>query len=123
MTYITYKNIKFTPSSQDVIDKANSIIESYQAQGYTLTLRQLYYQFVSKNWIENTERSYKRLGSIITDGRIAGEISWKAINDEHRDSAVKGEGDGVPTSRSEANHTRARVYLIERGIIPDRRKK
>lgn len=32
------------------------------------------------------------------------------------------DGDGVPTNRSEANHTKARVYLIERGIIPDRRK-
>lgn len=87
MTYITYKNFSFKAETMDIIEKANEVIGAYQAQGYSLTLRQLYYQFVSRNWLENTERSYKRLGSIITDARLAGEISWSAINDEHRDSA------------------------------------
>ena len=63
---------------------ANEIIENYQAQGYRLTLRQLYYQFVSKDLIPNSERSYKNLGTAINEGRLAGLIDWDAIEDRVR---------------------------------------
>ena len=66
------------------IEKANEIIESYQAQGYRLTLRQLYYQFVSRDLIPNSERSYKNLGCAINDGRLGGLIDWDAIEDRVR---------------------------------------
>ena len=56
----------------------------YQGQGFSLTLRQLYYQFVSRALIENTERSYKNLGNVISDGRLAGLIDWSAIEDRTR---------------------------------------
>jgi hypothetical protein len=74
----------FKQAALDIIDKANEIIEDYAAQGFNLTLRQIYYQFVSKALIPNTERSYKRLGSIINDGRLAGLIDWNAIEDRGR---------------------------------------
>jgi hypothetical protein len=74
----------FKQPSLDIIDKANEIIDDYRAQGFSLTLRQLYYQFVSKDLIPNTERSYKRLGSIINDGRMAGLIDWSSIEDRTR---------------------------------------
>lgn len=90
MTHIKYKDIKFTAGSMAIIEQAKSIIEDFENQGYTLSLRQLYYQFVGKALIENSERSYKRLGSIITDGRLAGEISWHAIEDRHRTGASEG---------------------------------
>src|SRR5262249_10346260 len=54
------------------------------AQGYNLTLRQLFYQFVSRDLIPNNVRSYKRLGSIINDARLAGLIDWSAIEDRTR---------------------------------------
>ena len=31
-----------------VIDQANAIIDEYEEQGFALTLRQLYYQFVAR---------------------------------------------------------------------------
>jgi hypothetical protein len=68
----------------EIIDTANQIIETYRQQGFDLTLRQLFYQFVSRDIIENTERSYKRLGSIINDARLAGLIDWEAITDRTR---------------------------------------
>lgn len=77
-----YKN--FRTKSRAIINKANEIIEEYSAQGYSLTLRQLYYQFVARDLIPNTERSYKNLGSIINDGRLAGYIDWAAIEDRTR---------------------------------------
>lgn len=68
-----------------MIAKANEIIATYLAQGYDLTLRQLYYQFVSRDIIPNTQASYKNLGSIVNDGRLAGMIDWNAIVDRTRE--------------------------------------
>ena len=88
MTYICYQDTNFRGDTLAVINKANEIIEGYQAQGFTLTLRQLYYQFISRDIFPNTEQSYNRLGSIITDARLAGLVSWDAIEDRGR--GVKG---------------------------------
>lgn len=74
----------FSGSSLSTINKANEIIEEYQSQGYKLTLRQLYYQFVSRDLIPNKTTEYKRLGSIVNDGRLAGLIDWDAIEDRTR---------------------------------------
>lgn len=75
---------KFSSGSLQVIDQANRIIAEYQAQGFVLTLRQLYYQFVARGLIPNKQTEYKRLGSIISDGRLAGMIDWNAIEDRTR---------------------------------------
>ena len=66
------------------IEHANKIIEDYASQGYELTLRQLYYQFVSKDLIPNNMKEYKKLGAIINDARLAGLIDWSAIEDRTR---------------------------------------
>lgn len=84
MPKIEYQRFKFRESSLAVIAQANQIIADYQQQGYMLTLRQLYYQFVARALLPNTERSYKRLGSIINDGRLGGLIDWAAIEDRTR---------------------------------------
>lgn len=69
----------------NTINKANEIIGEYLAQGYRLTLRQIYYQFVARDLIPNKVSEYKRLGSIINDGRLAGLIDWSAIEDRTRE--------------------------------------
>jgi len=74
----------FRDRSMALIHIANEIIKEYQQQGYQLTLRQLYYQFVARDYIENSQRSYKNLGSVINDGRLAGYIDWDAIEDRTR---------------------------------------
>jgi hypothetical protein len=80
----TFIERKFSAGSLLLINKANEIIRDYQAQGFTLTLRQLYYQFVSRDIIPNKQSEYKRLGSVINDGRLAGLIDWSAIEDRTR---------------------------------------
>lgn len=75
---------KFNPASLAIIHQANEICEEYEAEGFELTLRQLYYQFVSRALLENTVQSYKRLGSIINDGRMSGLIDWDHIIDRTR---------------------------------------
>ena len=79
-----YKPKKFKPESLQVIETANDILEEYEAQGFDLTLRQLYYQFVARDLIENTMKSYNRLGSIVNDARLAGLIDWDRIEDRTR---------------------------------------
>jgi len=81
---LKYIDKKISPEKQAVIDQANAIIEEYQQQGFDLTLRQLYYQFVARDIIANKQSEYKRLGVIISDGRLAGLIDWKAIVDRTR---------------------------------------
>lgn len=81
---IAYIEKNFSSKSFDIINQANTIIDEYEKQGYNLTLRQLYYQFVARDLIPNNVNEYKRLGSIINDGRLAGVISWLSIVDRTR---------------------------------------
>lgn len=86
MPLIEYVPRKFSPESLDLIKKANSIIKSFMSQGFRLSLRQIYYQFVKNIWIPNTMKDYKRLGSVINDARLAGMIDWSAIEDRTRET-------------------------------------
>lgn len=81
-----------------IIYQANEIIEELQAQGYTLTLRQLYYQFVARGLMENKQENYKRLGGMLDDGRKAGLIDWEAIEDRGR--SIRGFGPAIPLSEA-----------------------
>ncbi len=74
----------FRRDSLAIIAAANDIIEEYRKDGFTLTLRQLYYQFVARDLIKNQMSEYKRLGAIINDARLAGFIDWEAIEDRTR---------------------------------------
>ena len=84
MSKIAYIDKNFKADRLDLIDRINAVIDDYQSQGFSLTLRQVYYQMVARAIIPNNERSYKNLGNLISDARLAGLISWKAIEDRTR---------------------------------------
>lgn len=84
MPKIQYKEINFRGKSLELINLVNQVVEEYQAHGYELTLRQAYYQLVARGYIPNNERSYKNIGSLINDGRLAGLIDWYSITDRTR---------------------------------------
>ncbi len=79
-----FRNTKLNKKSMEHLNKINAIIEDYQADGYKLTLRQLYYQLVSRNVIANHVREYKKLSRVLTEGRMAGLVDWDAIEDRLR---------------------------------------
>lgn len=79
-----FKPKNFRPDSLATIDRMNSIIDDYAGQGFRLTGRQLYYQFVTNNWFANTERNYKNLLALLVDARYAGLVDWEAIEDRGR---------------------------------------
>jgi len=74
----------FRADSLQIIETANAIAADYRRQGFNLTLRQLYYQFVSRDLLPNRDESYKRLGKIINDARLAGLMDWSYIEDRTR---------------------------------------
>lgn len=84
MPRIAYEPWTPKADARRVIQQAAEICADYQQQGYDLTLRQLYYQFVARGLIENTDRSYKRLGSIVNRARMAGLLDWDYIVDRTR---------------------------------------
>lgn len=84
MPKIAYKDITFRGASLDTIQLVNKVIEEYEGMGYDLTLRQLYYQLVARGYIENSDRSYKRVGELINNARLAGLVDWYSITDRTR---------------------------------------
>ena len=74
----------FRAASLKRIDQVNEIIADYQRQGYSLTLRQLYYQLVSRDLIPNKQNEYAKLSALVTDARRSGLIDWDAIEDRTR---------------------------------------
>ena len=81
---IAYKKCILRAAQLQVVALANEILEEYEKQGYVLTLRQLYYQFVARDLLPNTLQSYKRLGGIINEGRLGGLVDWKLLEDRTR---------------------------------------
>ncbi len=90
MPKIAYVSKNFRKTTLDQIATANAIIEEYVAQGFDLTLRQLYYQMVARGYIENSQRSYKNFGNVVDDGRLAGLIDWDRIIDRTRNLRQNG---------------------------------
>lgn len=84
MPKITYVKKRFKSASAALIEKCNDVIDEYSTQGFSLTLRQLFYQFVARAFIPNSLQEYKRLGSVLNDARLAGLVDWNAIEDRTR---------------------------------------
>jgi len=84
MPNIEYKSFRFRSDTLNLIAYINDIINDYEKQGYSLTLRQVYYQLVAKGLIPNNDKQYKLVGNAVNDARLAGLIDWYAIEDRTR---------------------------------------
>ena len=82
--YVEDKN--FRADTLRIIQKADQIATDYKRRGYNLTLRQLYYQFISLDFFPNTEASYNKLGRVVSDARLAGLIDWNHLEDRGREA-------------------------------------
>jgi hypothetical protein len=69
----------------EIIEEANGIIAGYLSQGFKLTLRQLFYQFVARALLLNTISNYKLLGRTLRNARDGGLVDWDAIEDRTRE--------------------------------------
>lgn len=125
---VQYKEKNFSIKSQSIINTADEIISEYADDGLKLTLRQLYYQFVARDLIANKQSEYKRLGSIISDARLAGLIDWAAIEDRTRNlqanyhntdpaDAVQDALDYFKLDRWEGQEYRLEVWIEKEALV------
>lgn len=106
MPRIAYETKKMGPVALAIVRSANRVLDDYAQQGFDLTLRQLYYQFVAHDlfpddrtwtWVESSRRwvrdpegtknadpNYKWLGDIVNTARLTGRMDWSYIVDRTR---------------------------------------
>lgn len=99
-----YEPKEFNAMAMRAIEHANKVVADYAKDGFSITLRQLYYYFVGhalferryawdagrKKWVPdengttNADPNYTWLGGVISDARLAGLVDWGAITDRTR---------------------------------------
>lgn len=85
MAKVAYRdNLHLSKANKERLFTINEIIDEYAEEGYKLTLRQLYYQLVSRDIIANKVTEYAKLGNLLVKGRMAGVVDWEAIEDRIR---------------------------------------
>jgi hypothetical protein len=127
MARIRYKAYKPGVAARNIIAQANAICAEYAAQGYDLTLRQLFYQFVSRDIIRNSQNEYSRLGDIVGDARMAGMLDWDYITDRTRNlvsnnhwdtpnSIMRGAARSFMLDRWDTQPTRVEVWVEKEAL-------
>lgn len=86
---IKYKEHRFIRRSLEKIEHITRIAEEFQAAGYQITLRQLYYQLVSRNVIPNEKSEYDKIGELLKNARLVGLIDWDVIIDRTRSLRIQ----------------------------------
>lgn len=101
---ICYRPQRFNARARKIIADANRILEQMSNDGFAITVRSLYYQFVAHNlfaedrkfkwtgkgWVKdpngtiNAEPNYKMLIEVLGNARLAGEMDWDLIVDRTR---------------------------------------
>lgn len=84
----TFIERSFSVPSLGTIEVINRILEEYRKQGFRLSLRQLYYQLVARDYIPNNQRSYKNVGNLVSNARQAGLVDWEMIEDRGRETSI-----------------------------------
>ena len=110
MAKVPYIEMDFRTSSLDRLTLINAILTEYAADGYDLSLRQLYYQLVSRDYIENTQRAYQNLSKLVNNGRLAGVVDWAMIVDRSRGTVRNAHWD----SPGEIVDAAARSFAIDK---------
>lgn len=106
---VEYRRIDMSDKRLAVVAQAEAIAQEFASQGYDLTLRQLYYQFVARGLIPNKQTEYDRLGAILNDARLGGYFDWDYMVDRTREEAG---GDAVATTPEEAIRQAARWHSV-----------
>ena len=103
MPKIRYRDYKPKGATLVVIERADQILHRYAADGYSLSVRQLLYVFISEDlfpeeWIDeaynlrnglakntkNTTKNYNKLKALCTAAREGGFLDWEHIVDRGR---------------------------------------
>jgi len=100
----------FRGATKLLLDQILKTVESYQSQGYVLTLRQLYYQLVVQNIFANVQKNYAKLSDLLGEARMTGLCDWTVIEDRIRVPKFVNEFDNI----NDAMNTIIAVYRRKR---------
>lgn len=112
-------------ANNERLNVINDIVEEYREQGYILTLRQLYYQLVSREVVPNNQKEYAKLSILLTKGRMCGIVDWAAIEDRGRSPQIPYYVNGVKDALTDTyeqyriNRQREQPYYIEVWVEKD----
>jgi len=67
-----------------IVNNATRIVTDLRSQGYSVTIRQLYYQFVSEGLVTNGQKTYKTLVRHLTRARMCGDFHISLLEDRGR---------------------------------------
>lgn len=112
MAKIAYKEINFHGRTRERLEMLEAIAQEYLAKGFTLTVRQLYYQAVARGFIENNDKNYKQIADTISNGRMCGVIDWDVIEDRTR----------YPRANSHWGNPQDVLYSAARSFAHDKRR-
>lgn len=91
-----FNEIALSTANWEKLSLVVQVLDDFAEQGYRLSLRQLYYQLVTKNIIPNVKSEYAKLGTLLVKGRMAGLVDWNAIEDRIRIPYIPYHADDVP---------------------------
>lgn len=77
------RNISWTAGNTERLNQVIDVLNELQ-EYWPLTLRQVYYQLVSKEYIKNHRQEYQKLSQIVKQARLDKYIPWEAIEDRNR---------------------------------------
>lgn len=109
-------NLRLGAANKERLETINGIIEEYLADDYIMTLRQLYYQLVSRDIIPNDAKEYAKLSTLLKQGRMAGIVDWDAIEDRGRQPKIPWSTAGI----ADALETIHDQYRLDRMATQDK---
>ena len=95
MAKIQYIQKNFRAKTKELLDYIVDIVEEYENRGYYLTVRQVYYQLVSRDIIQNDLNSYQHISRVLTDARMTGLVDWDTIEDRARQAIMPMQYDSI----------------------------
>ncbi len=111
MSKLAYRSERnFHPRTKVLLQQIIRVTEEYAAQGYRLTLRQLYYQLVAHGIFENLQKNYAKLSDLLGEARMSGLVDWEVIEDRIRVPKFPNQFDDIKNGID----TLARVYRLDR---------
>jgi len=79
----------WTPAKLEKLERIINIVNGL-TRFWPLTLRQVYYQLVSKQIIDNNVREYKKLSALLSHARIENLFPWRCLEDRTRETLWSG---------------------------------
>jgi hypothetical protein len=67
-----------------LVNKIKPLVEDYEARGYRLSTRQLFYAAITRTWITNSESQYRSFREMIKRARRGGFLDYASFEDRSR---------------------------------------